>query len=174
MVNGVKQTEGPVQAANGGGLLDSDNVAKRWLEVGDALARLMSWMDSQETWLSKKGDLELLDVLNQLITLSESADAVKEMQKPAVASQLACLLAWVETSRFFRLLELMDLKSPNFVNRLVLALGRVGGEAAVYADLFFERVMLIHKGELLGRVFGEGRTHSIAETIRIIRETRHE
>jgi hypothetical protein len=167
----VIESVGPVKAGVRGGLLDGEAVAKRWKELGDSLARLMTWMDSQETWLREKGDTELIEVLHQLIELSENEDAVREMHKPHMAGNLAQILGWVETSLFFRLLEVMDLNSPNFVNRLVLALGRVGGDAGVYADLFFERIMLVHRGELLGRVFGESRTHSIAETIRTIRES---
>lgn len=168
----VSEMDGQVVAPDTSELLDSEMVATRWLELGAALARLMTWMDSQEVWLNKQGDAELLSVLLQLISLSENPTAVREMHKPYVAGQLAQVLAWVETSRFFRLLEVMDRNSPNFVNRFVLALGRVGGEAGVYADLFFERVMVIHRSELLGRVFGGERTTSIAEAIRTIRETR--
>lgn len=170
----MNDSVGPAGAGFRGGLLDSEAVAKRWQELGDSLARLMTWMDSQETWLREKGDSKLDEVLHNLIDLSEDQEAVREMHKPHMAASVAQLLGWVETSLFFRILEVMDGKSPNFVNRLVLALGRVGGEATVFADLFFERVMLVHRGELLGRVFGESRTKSIAETIRAIREPKHD
>lgn len=172
MVSAVSEMEGLRMASETSELLDSEMVASRWRDLSEELARLMSWMDSQENWLKREGDHELLDVLHHLITLSEKDDAVREMHKPYVAGQLAQVLAWVESSRFFRLLEVMDRNSPNFVNRFVLALGRVGGEAGVYADLFFERVMVIHKSELLGRVFGGDRTSAIAEAIRTIRDTR--
>lgn len=157
-----------------GGVLDPVVVAQRWKDSGDSLARLMMWMDSQEAWLSNGGDAELNDVLNQLIELSEHESWVRDMHKPYMAAALAELLAWVASSRFFRLLEVMDRNSPNFVNRFALALGRIGGEAGRFADLFFERVMVVHRGELLGRVFGDSRTNAIAEAIRTIRETRHE
>lgn len=172
MVNVVNQKAGQHMATETSELLDSEMVATRWRELGAALSRLMAWMDSQEVWLNQKGDQELLAVLVHLIALSENESAVREMHKPYVAGQLAQVLAWVESSRFFRLLEIMDRNSPNFVNRFVLALGRVGGEAGVYADLFFERVMVIHRSELLGRVFGGDRTSAIAEAIRTIRDTR--
>jgi len=170
MVDVVIDTVGSFGPGAPSGVLDSENVAKRWQEIDESLARLMSWMDSKETWMRHDGDNSLLEILHHIIDLSESEDAVKEMHKPFLAGQLAHVLSWVQTSRFFRLLEVMDRNSPNFVNRFVLALGRVGGEASVYADLFFERVMLIHRGELLGRVFGENRTTAIAEAIRTIRE----
>ncbi len=172
MVIVVSEMAGQRIASETSELLDSEMVATRWRELSAELARLMTWMDSQENWLQQKGDNELLEILHHLIALSENDDAVREMHKPYVAGQLAQVLAWVESSRFFRLLEVMDRNSPNFVNRFVLALGRVGGEAGVYADLFFERVMVIHRSELLGRVFGGHRTNAIAEAIRTIRETR--
>lgn len=170
----LNDTLSSVGAVPGGGLLDAAVVAQRWKESGDSLARLMTWMDSQEVWLSKGGDAELSGLLNQLIELSERESWVRDMHKPYMAAALAELLAWVASSRFFRLLEVMDRNSPNFVNRFALALGRIGGDAGRFADLFFERVMVVHRGELLGRVFGDNRTNAIAEAIRTIRETRHE
>lgn len=158
--------------ANEHGLLGDDSVAKRWEELGGNLVRLMRWMDSQEVWLKHGGEDELMSILNQLVELSESEVAVSAMHKPQMASVISELLAWVSSSRFFRLLEIMDRNSPNFVNRFALALGRVGGESSRFADLFFERVMVVHKGELLNKVFGENRTTAIAETIQTIRETR--
>jgi len=172
-VNTLIEPVRPHGAALDGGLLDSAVVAQRWKDLGDSLARLMSWMDSQEVWLNKGGDEELDGVLNQLIELSEHESWVRDMHKPYMAAALAELLAWVASSRFFRLLEVMDRNSPNFVNRFALALGRVGGGSGRFADLFFERVMVVHRGELLGRVFGDNRTSAIAEAIRTIRETRH-
>ncbi|MNJ38006.1 hypothetical protein D3C77_328430 [compost metagenome] len=173
-MNTLKDSVSSHEAALDRGVLDSAVVAQRWKEIGDSLARLMTWMDSQEVWLQEGGDEDLDTVLNQLIDLSERESWVREMHKPFMAAALAELLAWVASSRFFRLLEVMDRNSPNFVNRFALALGRVGGDAGRFADLFFERVMVVHRGELLGRVFGENRTNAIAETIRTIRETRHE
>lgn len=155
------------------GVLDPSTVAERWKEVGDSLVRLMAWMDNQEAWLSQEGDSELIGMLSHLISLSEHESWVREMHKPHIASALAELLAWVASSRFFRVLEVMDRNSPNFVNRLALALGRVGGESSRFADLFFERVMVVHRGELLGQVFGSKRAAGIADTVRAIRDTRN-
>lgn len=154
-------------------VLDASVVATRWQEVGASIARLMTWMDNQEVWLSQGGEAELIEMLNRLIELSEQESWVKDVHKPQNASALAELLAWVTSSRFFRVLEVMDRNSPNFVNRLVLALGRVGGDPGRYVDLFYERVLVVHRGELLGLVFGNSRSSAITETIRTIRDTRN-
>lgn len=154
-------------------VLDASVVAMRWQEVGASIARLMTWMDNQEAWLSQDGEAELIEMLNRLIELSEHESWVKDVHRPQNASALAELLAWVASSRFFRVLEVMDRNSPNFVNRLVLALGRVGGDSGRFADLFYERVLVVHRGELLGLVFGNSRSNAISETIRTIRDTRN-
>lgn len=132
----------------------------------------MEWMDSQETWLQANGDNKLVETLAALIDLCDQDGASKHFQNLDVASSLSQLLAWVDASRFFRFLEIMDERMPNFVTRLVVSLGRLGGDRAIFADLFFERVMVVHKGELMAKLFDSRRTADISRTIQTIRETR--
>lgn len=151
-------------------LLSPEALSKRWDEIGASVSQLLSWMVSQEKWLKEGGDGELQAVLIQLVQLSESPAAAQQLHRPEIAGHIGQLLSWVDASRFFGALEVMDRNMPNFVNRFVLALGNVGGEAnVVAANLFFERVLVAQKAGLLDQVFGV-RTHQIAETIRAIQE----
>ena len=169
----MDQPSTPQSTPYGGGILDSAAVSQRWEALGKSLKALMEWMDSQETWIQENGDDKLVEALTALIELSGKEGAEKHFQSLDVASSLSQLLAWVDASRFFRFLEIMDERMPNFVNRLVMSLGRLGGERAVFADLFFERVTVVHKSELMTKLFDSNRAASISRTLQTIRETRN-
>lgn len=169
----MDQPSRPQPTLHGAGILDSAVVSQRWEALGKSLKALMAWMDSQETWIQASGDNKLVEALAALIELSGQEGAAKHFQNLDVASSLSQLLAWVDASRFFRFLEIMDERMPNFVNRLVVSLGRLGGDRAVFADLFFERVTVVHKSELMAKIFDSQRAASISRTLQTIRETRN-
>jgi len=64
---------------------------------------------------------------------------------------------------------MLDKRSPGIVSRLTLSLGRLGGESEVFAELFYERLMLIHRCELLAQVFSLKRSQAIANCIQVIK-----
>jgi len=149
-------------------LLESESIAERWSEVSASLSRLMNWMDSKEGWVVGV-DSEFLDLLAKVIERVEDPDFASRLQNGENASQVALIFATLHSSRFLRVLEMLDKRSPGIVSRLTLSLGRLGGESEVFAELFYERLMLIHRCELLAQVFSLKRSQAIANCIQVIK-----
>ncbi|CAM5368913.1 hypothetical protein SSTU70S_05727 [Stutzerimonas stutzeri] len=149
--------------------LETSSIAARWSEVSASLARLVSWMDSRESWVVEP-DEEFLDLLAQVIDRVEQPAFASELENGDNAARLAEVFAVLHSSRFLRVLEMIDRRMPGLVSRLTLALGRLGGESELFANLFYERMLVIHRFELLGQVFSVKRCQSIADSIRLIKE----
>ena len=159
-----------VEAGAGRHQLESSSIAERWAEVSDHLARLMAWMDGREGWVVEL-DAEFLDLLSVLIDRVEDPGFARALEAGDQAARIAEVFAMLCSSRFLRVLEMIDKRSPHIVSRLTLSLGRLGGESQVFASLFYERLMVIHRCELLAQVFSPKRCQSIAKSISLIKSS---
>lgn len=154
-------------------LLESDNIRERWLEISSSLSRLMQLMDSRERWVMEP-DEEFLDLLATMIEKTEHPSFAQALEGGENAARLAEVFAMLSSSRFLRVLEMIERRRPGLVSRLTLALGRLGGESEIFASLYYERLMVIHRYELLGQVFSLKRCQSIVESIRAVKGVRDE
>jgi len=160
--------QSPTSNPDAGNELESYRI-KQWLEeLSPAIARLTALMDSKETWVEEP-DHEFIDLLSQVAERVEQPEFVMALEGE-LSREVAQLFALLRSSRFLRLLEMFDRRSPGLASRLVFILGRLGGESQVYADLFCERLMVLHRFELLSSVFSVRRCQAITSAIRIIKE----
>lgn len=151
-------------------LLSSEGIRDHWREVSETLTRLLFWMDSRETWVIEP-EAEVLSLLQSVVTEVQAPGFAKEIESGEGAAGFAELLSQLCSSRFVRILEMMDRRQPGIASRLTLALGQLGGESERYVALFYERLLMIHKCELLGQILSKGRSEAIAAHILLIRET---
>lgn len=151
--------------------LETPTIKERWQEVSAALARLMEWMDLREPWVAEP-DAEFLTLLFAVIDKAESPDFANKLEQGENTARMAEVLALMSSSRFLRVLEMLDRRNKGLLTRLTLGLGRLGGGARVFADLFYERLMLIHRAELLGQVLSPKRCQAIASSIALVQQVR--
>lgn len=151
--------------------MDGVNVADRlsqsaidahWQSVSEALSRLLRLMDSREDWVAEP-ETEVLALLSQLLELLEDQQFAQRVLSPQKIGLLTQTLALLSTSRFMRVLEMADRRRPGLVSKLVMQMSSVGGTLAVEANLFYERLAVVMRGELLGQIFSAKR----AERIRV-------
>lgn len=152
-------------------LLERDGLDAHWKELSATLSRLLTWMDSREGWVSEPSG-EVLDLLLAVIEKTETPNFILGIERGAGAAALAEVFANLHSSRYLRVIEMMDRRVPGLASRLTLAMGRIGGIHEPYADLFFERLMAIHQSELLAQVFSVSRATKIEAAVRMIRESR--
>lgn len=165
----VMRTSG-VTAVGEGSPLASGHVATWWEEISPALSRLTQWMESRETWIVEP-DAEFLALLEQLVERVNQPEFVQAMES-SLAPEASELFAMLGSARFLRLLDMMDRRVQGIVTRLVYVFGQLGGDASAYANLFFERLLVVHRCELLGQIFSQRRTESIASAVRMVCDTR--
>lgn len=161
---------GGVTGLGEGSPLATEQVAAWWEEISPALRRLTQWMESRETWIVEP-DAEFLDLLEQLVERVNQPEFVQALES-SLAPEASELFAMLGSARFLRLLDMMDRRVQGIVTRLVYVFGQLGGDATAYADLFFERLLVVHKCELLGQIFSQRRTESIASAVRMVCDTR--
>lgn len=149
--------------------LEAESVASFWQGVSQVLARLLNEMDRREPWVIDQDD-NVLDMIASLVERLEDSAFATEATKGDGVGRLAHVLALLQSSRFMRLLEMFDKRQPGMVSRLTLTLSMLGGESEVFAQLFYERLLAIHRAELLGQVFSVERGNRIAQDIEMIRE----
>lgn len=152
-------------------LLERDRINSHWAEISTSLSRLLTWMDSRENWVAEP-EAELLELLNAVIARIDEQRFVREVEQGEGAAALSEVFATLHSSRFVRVLEMMDRRAPGIASRLTLAMGRLGGVPEAYANLFFERLMVMHKCELLGQIFSRDRSAKIAASVQMIQESR--
>jgi len=147
--------------------LDKDEIQAHWAGVSEALARLLKLMDSREDWVVDE-DSEFLDLLVQLIGQVERSEFAALIEKGENAGRLAEVLAMLCSSRFMRVMEMMDRHQGGMVSRISLALNRLGGDAEAFAKLFYERLIVIHRHELLSQIFSVVRSQRLADDLELV------
>lgn len=146
--------------------LQSEVISQHWREVSDTLSRLLILMDSKDSWVIDS-DPEFLDLLASLVSQCEDASFAGQVEGVAQSAQLVEVFALLCSSRFIRVLEMLDRSQPGFVSRLTVSIGRVGGESEVFASLYYERLLIVHRCELLGQIFSPARIERIARNIKL-------
>lgn len=149
--------------------LEAESVASFWRGVSEVLAKLLGEMDRREPWATDQDD-NVLVMMASLVERLEDTAFANEVARGEGAARLAHVFALLQSSRFMRLLEMFDKRQPGIVSRLTLALSVLGGESEAFALLFYERLLAIHRAELLGQVFSVARGNRIAQDIEMIRE----
>jgi hypothetical protein len=149
--------------------LDDSEVSAYWRQISQSLSRLLDEMDHRDTW-AIDSDPAFLDLLSRLVELMENETFAASIERGDNAARMAEVLALLKTSRFMRVLEMFDKRQPGVVNRLVLALARLGGEGELFASLFYERLLNVHRAELLGQVFSVSRGERIAQDVQMVKE----
>tara|TARA_R110002033_G_scaffold55721_1_gene104611 strand:+ start:85 stop:579 length:495 start_codon:yes stop_codon:yes gene_type:complete len=148
-------------------LLLSDSQIKAWWEsTSPALSRLTKWMDEREDWVAEPDD-EFLSMLEMVVDRVEEPLFVEAMEGE-LAGHFGQLFALLCSSRFLRLLEMFERRATGIASRLVFALSRLGGGAEVYGDLLCERLMVVHRTELLSEVFSQRRVTAILNAVRLV------
>lgn len=145
------------------------NSVRDWLsEVSPALAKLSAWMDEQEDWVSDPDD-EFLNLLALLVEKVEDPAFVLALEQ-GLSEPVAQIFAFISSSRFFRVFEMLERRSPGLASRLVFVLARLGGESKVFSDLFCERLLVVHHNELMDAIITPRRCSSIVRALRLVQE----
>ncbi|MDH0959057.1 hypothetical protein EGJ86_19460 [Pseudomonas sp. o96-267] len=150
-------------------LLDSASVQAHWDEVSAPLARLLRLMDSREPW-ALKPDAEFIGLLDRFIERIEQPEFVLLLERGENALRLAEVFSVLHSSRFMRLIELCDRNQPGVVSRLLFAMGQLGGGSEIFAQLLYERLLAVHRCELLGQVISVERCQRIVDDIKLLQE----
>jgi hypothetical protein len=147
--------------------LSSEGIEDWLAAASPAMAGLARWMDSKEDWVQPIDD-ELLSMLAQLVERVEDQSFVIELEGE-LSAPLGHILAIVHSSRFFRMIEMFERRSPGLASRLVFVLARLGGGAKVFSDLACERLMVVHQNDLLTVIASPRRCNAIAKALRLVR-----
>lgn len=147
--------------------LESAEIRDYWHGVSAKLARFLEVMDSREHWVIDD-DEEFLTLLSNLVDQIEDVEYAKLLEKPENAAKLAEVISVICSSRAMRLLGLLDRHQAGIVSRLTLSLSNVGGGAAIYVSLFYERLSVLLRGELLAQVFSVSRSQRLAEDLQLV------
>lgn len=147
--------------------MDRASVDAHWAEVSAPLARLLQLMDSREPWAEEPDD-EFVVLLDRFIERIEHAEFALVLERGENALRLAEVFSVLHSSRFTRLIELFDRKQPGIVSRLLFAIAQLGGGSELFSQLLHERLLAIHRCELLGQVVSVERTQRIVDDIKLL------
>jgi hypothetical protein len=150
--------------------LGSASIRAHWEGVDAGLARLFSIMDSKEDWTA--GDDEFVGLLAQLVDMCDQEGFALSLETGDSAAKLSAIFALLCTSRFARVLVMIDRKAPGLIGRLILRMNSLGGEVAVFVELFYERLLVIKGCNLMGHIFNGERAARISESIGAIAAAR--
>ena len=149
--------------------MSAEGIEAYWASVSAPLHRLLKLMDSREAWVVEP-DAEFLGLLDELVSRLEDSAFIELIQRGENPSLLAEVFARLNTSRFMRLIGIFDRLQPGIINRFLYAISQLGGGAEVFSTLFQERLLVVHRSELLGQILSMQRCQRVAQTIQIIRE----
>lgn len=147
--------------------MDKASVEAHWASVSAPLARLFKLMDSREPW-AQEPDEEFLALLERFIDRIEQPEFALMLEKGENALRLAEVFAVLHSSRFMRLIELFDRQQPGIVSRLLFAIAQLGGASELFSQLLHERLLAVHRCELLGQVVSLERTQRIIDDIKLL------
>ena len=162
-----KSTAQTSSEKQGKSALSSHEINSWWEQTSPAISRLTKWMDSKEDWVNEPDD-EFISLLSQVIEQVESPEFVMAIEGD-LSAEVAQLCAILSSSRFIRVLEMLDRRAPGIAARLVFVMARLGGENQIFADLYFERLKIFHRFELMSQVFSPQRCMAINSAIKIIK-----
>ncbi|MCF6783409.1 hypothetical protein [Stutzerimonas stutzeri] len=148
--------------------MDKASVEAHWAEVSAPLARLFQLMDSREPWAEEPDD-EFVALLDRFIDRIEHAEFALVLERGENALRLAEVFSVLHSSRFMRLIELFDRKQPGIVSRLLFAIAQLGGASELFSQLLHERLLAVHRCELLGQVVSVERAQRIADDIKLLK-----
>lgn len=151
--------------------LETERIWEQWEEVSEPLARLLRMMDSKEDWVGEI-DEDSIGLLAQMVESVENAAFANALEHGENAARVGQIFAALNSSRFLRVLDMMERRQQGFMSRLTMALSGLGGDGEAFANLYYERLMLIHRSDLLSMVFAPQRCAALAESVRLIKETR--
>ncbi|MBA1280238.1 hypothetical protein [Stutzerimonas stutzeri] len=143
------------------------SVNAHWASVSAPLARLFELMDSREPWAEEPDD-EFVALLDRFIERIEQPEFALVLEKGENALRLAEVFSVLHSSRFMRLIELFDRKQPGIVSRLLFAIAQLGGGSELFSQLLHERLLAVHRCELLGQVVSVERTQRIVDDIKLL------
>lgn len=145
------------------------SVDAHWESVSAPLSRLLRLMDSREPW-AEEPDEEFIGLLDRFIDRIEQPEFALVLEKGENALRLAEVFSVLHSSRFMRLIELFDRKQPGIVSRLLFAIAQLGGGSELFSQLLHERLLAVHRCELLGQVISVARCQRIVEDIKLLQE----
>jgi hypothetical protein len=151
-------------------LLGTEELAEYWMGVSGPLGRLLAQMDDRDEGFTVDPDEALLELLLKFIELVEDSRFAEAFTSGQNIGNIAELLALLESSRFLRVVEMMERRHSGVVQRLINALSRLGGNAAKYSSLFYERLIIIQRNELLTLVFSAERSKRIFSDIQLVKQ----
>lgn len=149
--------------------MGKESVEAHWESVSGPLSRLLRLMDSREPWASDPDD-EFIELLERFIDRIEKPDFALMLERGENALRLAEVFSVLHSSRFMRLIELFDRKQPGVVSRLLFAMAQLGGTSELFSQLLHERLLAVHRCELLGQVISVARCQRIVEDIKLLQE----
>lgn len=149
--------------------MDKASVDTHWASISAPLSRLLRLMDSREPWAEEPDD-EFIELLDRFIERIEQPEFALVLERGENAQRLAEVFSVLHSSRFMRLIELFDRKQPGIVSRLLFAIGQLGGGSELFSQLLHERLLAVHRCELLGQVITVSRCQRIVEDIKLLKE----
>lgn len=153
-----------------GNRLEASVVGQYWESVSAALAGLLRLMDAREDWVAED-DPEFLSALERFADLTGDQRFAGQLVKPENTAAIAELFCTLDSSRLMRLLQMIDRRQPGFVTRIALAFRQLGGEGEAHANLFYERLSIINRFQLLRTIFSKERADRIAEDLPLLMES---
>lgn len=151
-------------------LLGSEELAAYWKGVSGPLGRLLAEMDHRDQGYTVEPDEALLELLLKFIEMVEDSRFAEAFTSSQNIGSIAELFALLGSSRFLRVIDMMDRRHSGVVLRLINALSRLGGVAAKHSDLFYERLLIIQRNELLALIFSPERAKRILNDIVLVRQ----
>lgn len=149
--------------------MDKASVDAHWAAVSAPLSRLLQLMDGRESWAEEPDD-EFVALLDRFIDRIEQPEFALVLERGENALRLAEVFSVLHSSRFMRLIELFDRKQPGIVSRLLFAIAQLGGASELFSQLLHERLLAVHRCELLGQVVSVERCQRIVEDIKLLQE----
>jgi len=149
--------------------MNKASVEAHWETASAPLSRLLRLMDSREPW-AEEPDEEFIELLERFIERIEKPEFALMLERGENALRLAEVFSVLHSSRFMRLIELFDRKQPGIVSRLLFAMAQLGGGSELFSQLLHERLLAVHRCELLGQVISVARCQRIVDDIKLLQE----
>lgn len=151
--------------------LSRSQVLEFWERENPDAYRLLTEMEHREHWLLSQEQLtRLVGGLEAVVSKLSETDYVEMMGVPEKAAMLATLVGYIGAPQFISFLLSAESIEGGVTSKIVYALGLSEQKNQVFVELFNERLLLVLRHDLYGKVFSKERSERVLNVIDYLKD----
>lgn len=127
-----------------------------WKKTDPRMSKILSIMENVEHWVADDSEA----VNNAICEMGKKLNGTSKKTLASITEELVFMMAYMGSSKFFRLLKWMDETHPGLSVHYIMEAKNLQEEWAP-AKLMVDRVQTVNSLQLMGKVFAPSRTRLI-------------